>query len=284
MRRSNSEWLRLVLLYGICLFGLSGIVACGGSSSDDDDDDSSVSFPTPTLPKNATKFNAMNATPAARSVLEFSRALPAIAGKQEEAVSVWDVIKVTASSLVSKGPLSASRVAAIDLDSICEKGSVSGDVDDSGDRIEGSATYDKCEPFLLPGIVITGTISIFETYDEDAGTYDFQIGGKLKIKDGADKITVVLNISERGNENSGNFTDDQSYSIDGLPDETYLVTTAEKVKGNYFSLVIKSGRLNVEGRGQTRLRLDVVPGNQVDVYLDTGTGFVKISTIDLATI
>ena len=279
MREIKTGWLRQLFLFGVLMISIAGIVSCSSSSSSSDD--SSSAFPTPTLPANATIFTGANANSVADSAITFASILPTIAGKSAASVSTSDVVKIAIKPLVRNERYYPPGTAAIDPEVVCEIGTFTDTITDNGSVIEGSVTYDECNFFNL-GVFVNGVISVFETYDEVAGTYNFQIGGTLTISDGTDTVTVVLNLTESGNENTGDFTDNVSFSIAGVPDETYLVTTTQAIVGNYFTGVYTSGQMLVSGGANTRLRLDVVPGNLVEVYLDNGTGtFVFHSNINL---
>ncbi len=281
MHQFKKRWFRPLLLSIIYTFGILGIMA--SVHDGDDDDDSSVSFPTPTLPEGATVFDALNATDVAESALSFAEVLPLVTGKPAEAesLSIGNILKVVTDPDIWRNRISSSRVAATDLNNLCSTGSVTGDLFESGNEIEGTISYNNCDLFGF-GIIVNGTISVFEIFDDGAATYDFQIGGTLTITVAPDTVTVVLNISQSGNLNTLVYnTDNISYSVAGLPDETYLVTTAQALIGN-FGTGLNSGQLIVMGGANTRLRLDVVLVNMVDVYLDTGSGtFVYHSTVIL---
>jgi hypothetical protein len=90
-----------------------------------------------------------------------------------------------------------------------------------------------------------------------------------------------MNLSESGNNGTGAFTSTISFSLSGIPDGGFLVTTAQTWTGNAFSFQVNSGQLIVYGSDDTRLRITVTGINTADVELDNGSGtFVIDSTIN----
>ena len=111
--------------------------------------------------------------------------------------------------------------------------------------------------------------------------YNFHTGGKLSIKIGADTVTVVMDLNESGNEGTGDFSTDISFSMSGVPGGGFLVESQQPLSGNVFTMEVTAGRLIAYGADNTRLRITLTAANAADVDLDNGSGsFMPHSTIN----
>ena len=281
-----------MLLSLVYMLGLLGIVATGGGGGGGGG--GSVSFPTPTLPANAVAITTMNSTDVATSAITFAQLVSGIAGKSEAQPSYRGIIKQATDPIIERNRDSTAVATREieDLSYLCfnaPAGTAIADYEESGNSIEGSIIYTNCE--LLPAVFVSGNTSIIASFNFDTGDYNTQLGGTLTITSAPDTVTVVFNSTESGNDFSGAFSSNVSFSIEGIADETYLVTTAQTLTGNYYNFPfpeITSGELIVTGGidvgpANTRLSLRVVSTNTVDVFLDDGQGggYVYHSTINL---
>jgi len=297
MNLTNRKWLRRMFLSGVYMLGILGIVASGGGGGGGGGGDG-VSFPTPTLPANAVVITAVNATDVATSALTFSQVVTGIAGKSEAPPSYWEIIKQATDPIIKRNRDSSVVATGVIEDlsfELCDNapdGTAIADFNESGNSIAGVITFTNCEFFS--GVFVSGNTSISASFNFDTGDYSQQLGGTLNITLAPDTVTIVFNTSESGNDFSGAFSGNVSFSLAGIADETYLVTTAQTLIGNCCIFPfpqLTDGELIVTGGvdlgpGNTQLSLRVVPGDMVDVFLDDGQGggFVYHSSIDLTAI
>lgn len=294
MKLTDRKWLHHMILSVVYMLGLLGIVASGGGGGGGGD---SVSFPTPVLPANPVVITALNATDVATSAIIFSRVVTGVAGKSEARPSYQEIIKRATDPMIQRNRDSSAAPAGVteDFSFLCFNapgGSAIADYEESGNSIEGVINYTNCE--ILVGVFVSGNTSIRASFNFDNGDYSQQIGGTITITAAPDTVTVVLNASESGNDFSGAFSGNVSFSLAGIADETYLVTTAQTLIGNHYNFPfpqLTGGELIVTGGvdmgpGNTRLSLRVAAGNMVDVYFDDGQGggFVYHSSVDLTAI
>lgn len=274
------KYLRELLLSGIYMLGTLGIVASGGGGGGGSDD-ANVSFPTPTLPANAIVITHPmgNARAVAESAILFASATSGGSLKTEEPPTVLEIAKQAADHLVKRVRELSSAIAGRteDLSSIfCVNdpaGSAIANFTETANSLSGVITYTNCEFFT--DLFVDGNTSIIFNYNDVTEDYSQQLGGTLIIDYLGDIATVVSNVSESGNDLSGAFSTTLSFSVTGIPEGPYLVTTSQPLTGNFSSIVdgelIVTGGIDM-GPGNTRLRLDVVPGDQVDIYFDAGDG------------
>jgi hypothetical protein len=254
------------------------LVGCGGGGGgggDDDGDDGDV-FPTPTLPAGAAKIDATNAEAIANSALEFTGILFGFALKTEGPPSIPQVIKLVTDQATKRnrilGSVAAGKTEDVSAD-FCNSGTATDTFTDTSDgaseNISGEIVFSDCD---LGGLLLNGNFP-YELSANDA-TLDFDVhyGGSLIFSVGTDTITVVMNYTESGNDGTGDFSLTPSFSLDGIPDEGYLVTTVMPLLGNFFVAEFTSGELNVEGADNTQLCMTVTAINLVTVEFDDGLG------------
>jgi hypothetical protein len=247
------------------------LVACGGGGGSSDDDD--VEFPTPALPAGATKIDATNAEDIANSALGFVVSLPGFAARTEAPPSIPQVIRQITLQSLQRSPDSGFEIAGKteDLSAIfCLTGTAVDTYDEKSSSVSGEIRFTSCD--IGFGIILNGTFPYQGSWNDATLDYNFQFGGTLTFDDGVDRVTVVLNFVESGNENTCSYSLSPSFSLAGVPEESYLVTTAQALTGNYFTSEVGSGALIVHGADNTRLCLTVTAINTVTVELDDGLG------------
>ena len=286
MRVASTLPFRGIFLALIYVLAVVGIVASGGGGGGGPD----VSFPTPTLPANAIVITHPmgNAKAVAESAIVYASTSSGSGFKTEAPRNALDIAKQVTDHFAERVRELSSAVTDKTEDFsffFCfnaPAGSAVADYSETATSLEGVITFGNCEFFT--GLFVTGNTSISIDYDDATGDYSQQIGGTLVINYLGDSATVVSNVRETGNDFSGAFSTTLSYSVTGIPEGPYLVTTSQPLVGNVFNLPfspITDGELIVTGGigagpDNTRLRLDVVPGGQVDIYFDAGDGSMEV--------
>jgi hypothetical protein len=254
-------------LIGVSFVALS---ACGGSGGGGDDGDV---FPTPTLPATAVKIDAANAAFIANSALEFTEDLFEFAAKTEGPPSIPQVLKLVTDQVIKRNRNSGSNTAGKkeDLSALfCDPpGTAINTFTEDANSVSGEIKFSSCD-FFGSGIILDGTFPYESSWNDTTLDYDAQYGGSLTFDDGIDRITIVFNFSESGNDGTGDVSFSPGFSLDGIPDESYLVTTVQPIIGNLFSSEFTSGKIDVEGADNTHLCITVTPINLVTVEFDDG--------------
>lgn len=266
--------LRSLLIVGFILV----IASCGGGSGGGDEDDG---FPTPTLPSNAAKFDNTNANTIASAAVGFLGTLDSVSQfKRPDPPSMPQVVKQVTDQILSS-IWSSENVAARTEDisaGLCVTGTAIADFDENGNSASGTITFSSCD--VGGGIIVNGGFIYNASWNDTTLDYDFHMGGTIDFDFDTDFVTIVMNLSESGNDGTGAFTSTISFSLSGIPGGGFLVTTAQPWTGNANSLQVDSGQLIVYGSDDTRLRITVTGINTADVDLDNGSGtFVFDSTI-----
>ncbi|MCP4276059.1 MAG: hypothetical protein GY779_06895, partial [Gammaproteobacteria bacterium] len=151
--------------------------------------------------------------------------------------------------------------------------------EESASSTNGSITYNSC--YMGDGMYTDGTLLADVSSNISTGNFSLHMSGTLTLSSELPDITLVLDVSYSGNQNSDDFSFTSTISVSGSADGNFLVTTTEPITGNWFDTY--SGEMLVEGGEDTRLRITVVATNQADVYLDDGSGsFVYHDTISLS--
>ena len=246
---------------------------CGGGGSGDGDD----AFPTPRLPADAAKFDALNANAIAVTAVEFLDTLDTVAElKTETSPSLPQVARLVTDRIMRRtrnSALVAARTEDISA-GLCNPGKAIAKFDESGNGESGSVTFTGCD-IEGSGIVINGRFSYVASVNNNLD-YSFQVGGSLTVTVSNESITIVMNLLETGNDGTGDFSSSVSYSLSGIPDSGFLVTTTQNWVGN-VSIGITGGQLIVHGSDNTRLRITVTSTNTATVDLDDGSGtFVPV--------
>jgi len=252
---------------------------CGGGGGGGGDD----GFPTPKLPADAARFDAVNANDIANTAVGFVGTLETLAElKSEESPSLTEAARLATDRVMRNlrtSPSLAARTEDISA-GLCINmdGEAFATFEESGSGESGSVTFSACE--IGSGIVINGTFSYVASFNATTLAYSFQAGGTLTVAAAGETITIVMNSLESGNDGTGAFSTTVSFSLSGIPDSGFLVTTAQAWTGNVFSAEITDGQLIVHGSDNTRIRITVTGPNAADVDLDNGSGtFVFDSTI-----
>jgi len=277
MTISKSIRLILISLTTSVFLLASGCGGGGGGSGDGDD-----GFPTPTLPADAAKFDALNANAIAVTAVGFVGTLDTVAElKTETSPSLPEVARSLADRIMRQRRTSTSIAARTEDISagLCVTGTASAVFEESGTSESGSVTFAICD---IGGIVINGSFSYDASMNATTLNYSFHVGGSLAMAVNTDSITIVMNLLESGNDGTGAISSNVSYSLSGIPDSGFLLTTAQAWAGNVLSAEITDGQLIIYGSDNTRLRITVTSPNEADVDLDNGSGtFVFDSTISL---
>jgi hypothetical protein len=255
-------------LIGVSFVALS---ACGGSGGGGDDGDV---FPTPTLPATAVKIDAANAAFIANSALEFTGILLGLAAKTEGPPSISQVIKLVTNQVTKRNRNPGSNTAdqkEVISGLFCSTGTAIDTFTEDANSVSGEIKFSGCD-FFGSGIILDGTFPYESSWNDTTLDYDAQYGGSLTFDDGFDRITIVFNFSESGNDGTGDVSFSPGFSLDGIPDESYLVTTVQPIIGNLFSEEFTRGELDVEGADNTHLCITVTALNLATVEFDDGLG------------
>ena len=254
------------------------LAACGGGGSGSGEDDS---FPTPTLPGEAARFDNSNANTTADAAVGFIDTLDSVTElKTAEAPSMMQVIEQVTDRLTSRGRdsgLTAARTEDISA-GLCISGSATANISESGSSESGTVSFVNCD--VGGGILVNGSFNYINSWNDTTQDYTYQIGGSISFDFGSATVTIVMNSIESGNYGTGDFNGSINFSLSGIPDGGFLVETTHPWTGNALSLQVTSGQLIVYGSDNTRLRITVTGINTADVELDNGSGsFVFDSTI-----
>lgn len=251
------------------------LASCGGGSGDD-------GFPTPKLPASAAKFDNTNANTIADAAVGFLGTLDSVAQlKTANPPSMSQVIKLVVDRVIKRGRSSGSVAARIeDLSTaLCVTGSAIADFDENANSESGTVSFSNCD--IGGGILVNGSFIYDASWNDTTLAYNFHMGGTINFDFGTDLVTIVMNLSESGNDGTGAFISTISFSLSGISDGGFLVTTAQPWTGNAFSFQVISGQLIVYGSDDTRLHITVTGINTADIDLDNGSGtFVFDSTIN----
>jgi hypothetical protein len=245
------------------------LFGCGGSGGGDDD----VTFPTPTLPADATKIDATNAEAIANSALDFTGILLGFAAKTEGPPSIPQVIQRVTEQFVKKRPGSGFEIAGKtdDISSFfCVTGTATDTYEEDANSVSGQVKFSDCD--IGFGIILNGTLPYESSWNDTTLDYTYHYGGTLTFDDGIEFITVVSNFVESGNDGNGNFSLTPNFSLAGIPGGSYLLTTVQALSGNFFTNEFTSGELNVEGADNTQLCMNITAINTVTVEFDDGLG------------
>jgi hypothetical protein len=257
---------KIILLISLSVW----LSACGGGGGGGDD---AVSFPTPTLPAGAVKIDAMNAEAIATSVLDFTVVLFSISLKTEGPPSIPQVIKLLTDQVTKRnrylGSVAAGKTEDVSA-FFCFTGTAIDTFTENTNSVSGQIKFSNCD--IGGGMILNGTFPYEGSWNNTTLDYNFHFGGSLTFDFGTDLVTVVMNFFESGNDGTGDYSLTPSFSLDGIPDESYLVTTVQPLMGNFFSDVLTSGELNVEGADNTQLCMTVTAINTVTVEFDDGLG------------
>jgi hypothetical protein len=253
---------------------------CGGGGGSGGGDD--AGFPTPRLPADAATFDAANADAIADTAVGFVGTLDTVAAlKAETSPSIPQVAQLVTDRIM-RGTRSSASVAARTEDisaGLCVTGKAIADFDESGSDESGSITFTDCDLSGDGEIVINGRFTYVANMNNTTLDYSFHLGGSLTIAVSSESITIVMNMLESGNDGTGDISSDVSFSLSGIPDSGFLVTTAQAWVGNAFTAEISTGQLIVHGGDDTRVRITVTGINTAAVELDEGGGFMPHSII-----
>lgn len=275
MNISKSFRLILVALTASVLVLATG---CGGGGGSGDGDDG---FPTPRLPADAATFDDLNANAIATTAVGFLGTLDTLAQlKTETSPSLPQVARLVTDRIMRRtrnSSLIAARTEDISA-GLCNPGTAIAEFDESGNSASGSVTFTGCD-IEGSGIVINGRFSYVASINNNLD-YSFHVGGLLTVAAGGESITIEMDLLETGNDGTGDFSSSVSFSLSGIPDSGFLVTTTQDWVGN-VSIGITGGQLIIHGDNNTRLRITVTSTNTAVVDLDDGSGtFVPVPDPD----
>jgi len=250
---------------------------CGGGGGGSGDD----GFPTPTLPADAAKFDGANANTIAVSAVSFVGTLDTVAElKTETSPSLAEVARSVADRIMRQRRTSTSVAARTEDISagLCVTGTATAKFEESGTSESGSVTFNDCDISGDGEIVINGRFSYDASMNATTLDYSFHVGGSLAMAVNTESITIVMNLLESGNDGTGAISSNVSFSLSGIPDSGFLLTTAQAWAGN-VSTGIEDGQLIIYGSDNTRLRITVTGINTADVDLDDGSGIFVFDSI-----
>jgi hypothetical protein len=274
MKITSNKWFRVLLLGSVYALGVLGIVASGGGGSGGGDDDV-VEFPTPTLPAGARTIDAMNAEETADLAVLFIQVFASFPGLKAEAPSsIPQAIKLVIDQVARKNRNARSLVAGktedVSADFGCSTGTVILNYDENTNSASGKFTFSECD-IDGSGIFVNGTMPFEASWNDSTLDYRYQFGSTLTFDDTVDLVTIVLNFIETGNEGTGDFALTPNFSLDGIPDGGFLVTTEPPLTGDIF-VGITGGQSIVEGASNTLLCMLVTAINELTVDFDDGLG------------
>ena len=272
------RWIPVSLMVSVFLLA-SGCGGGGGGSGDDD-------FPTPRLPADAATFDAGNAGNIANTAVGFVGTLDTLAQlKGETAPSIPLVTRMAIDRTLRRtrnSTLVAARSEDLSAD-LCipsTPNSAVAEIEESGNSASGSFTFSGCN-IDGSGIVINGSFAFIASANGVTMDYSFQAGGALTVSAAGETITIEMNLQESGNDGTGDFSTSVSFSLSGIPDSGFLVTTEQPWVGNALNplaIEVTDGQLIVHGASNTRLSIEVTGINTATVELDEGSGFAFHST------
>jgi len=255
------------------------ISGCGGGSGGGGG--GGVNLPTPTLPTSAVTITTANADAIAISALDFTDIFFVLFGLKTEAPpSIPDVIQLITDQVIKRDRSLRSVVTGVteDLSSFfCVTGTATATYTETANSETGTISFSTCD--LGGGMLLGGSISYNFSWNDINFNYDSSFGGTLTFDFGADNITIVVNLGESGNDDTGAYSATISYSLSGVPDGDFLVTTPIAWVGNSILFQVYSGQLLIQGANNTWLRITVSSTNVGTIELDDGGGvFVEIDS------
>lgn len=253
------------------LFGCGGGGGGGGG-------DGAADFPDPDLPAGARTIDEDNAADTADLALEFITIVTVLADfKTEAPPSIPQAIKLVIDQVARKvrktGSVIAAKTEDVTADFGCSTGTAILNYDENANSASGTFTFSDCD-IEGSGIFVDGALPFEASWNDDTGDYSTQIGGTLTFDDTVDDdpvLTIVLNFIETGNEIESTFALTPDFSLEGIPEGGFLVTTVEPYMGDDF-VGVTSGESIVEGADNTRLCMLVTDPDQLTVELDDGLG------------
>ena len=262
MMRSHPDF-RQFLIVGLALV----VASCGGGGSSSN----SNSFPTPVLPAGARTITPVNADETAASSTEFMTILSDFTQlKTEDPPSIGQLVdRVIEQVIRPNRARSLTGLKTENLSSIfCLTGSAVADYDESASSESGSLTFANCD--IGVGVLVNGKMVYDSNWNDTTLAYSIHIGGTITFNISPQLVTIVINQTESGNDGTGTFSSNISYSLDGIPGGGFLVTTTQNLVGDFG--VLTSGQLIVSGSANSRLRITVTGSTSADVELDDGSG------------
>jgi hypothetical protein len=248
------------------------LTACGGGGGGGGN-----KYPTPTLPAGARTINVANADETASSAASFVSTTSAFTALKTNAPpSMAQVIELVRDQVIkrNRNARPAASLKTEDLSSyICYMGTAIANYDQGSSSESGRVTFSICD--IGFGIVIDGVVVYDGSWNDSTLDYSLHIGGTLSVNDGGPLTTLVMNLTETGNDGTGGFNSNISFSVDGIPGGGYLVTTPQLVVGDYGGLA--SGLLMVTGSASSRLRITVIGPFTASVEYDDGSGIFLLA-------
>ena len=235
----------------------------------------------PTLPANAVTITNANAGQVADTAVGTLSTLASInAVEADTPPSTAQVIDIVTGKVFDRSRRTQSVVTGVTQTYSCTGGgSVTVTYSETATSESGTVSFSSCTEY---SITINGSVTYSSTWNNSTYAYTDTANGSISYVYGSTTFSIAMNYSETGNEYSGDYSLNMSYSVSGIPGGGFLVTTTSNIVGNYYSGNVTAGQLMVQGAGGTRLRITVISNNYADVELDPGTGvFTYHSSINL---
>lgn len=267
-------------LLPLSFIGLSLIIT-GCSSSDDDG--AAGGTKNVGLPFDAITITTDNAEAVSVSALSSIDAADSLIGVNASLPPIQATIKAITDITFNRDRHASSIATGISDSSTCPGGGTYSDTwNETGNSEAGSAsgsvTFTSCA--IISTVTYNGNLTYSYTWAADGGYTDIA-NGTITITDtsSSESFTMTMDITETGNEFSGDYSIGMSYSVTGTSVGGFLAETSQNLTGTNFN-DISSGQLIITGADSTRLRVTVTSTNTATYELDNGDGtFVMLGTI-----
>lgn len=229
----------------------------------------------PSLPVDAAVITAANASDIASSVVSTLDATSTIVGIEQASLpSMQELIQLVTQQVFAHKP-AQSIVSGITQVTACSGGgTITNYFSDSGNAESGTVVFTDC---ITAGMTINGSFNYQSIWNANTGAYSDSGNGIISYAFTGNSFELVLNFSKTGNDISGEYSTNLSYSVSGIPGGGFIVTTTSNLQG--VGADITAGQLFVLGAQNTRLRITLTNTNLATVELDNGSGsFVVIDT------
>lgn len=250
------------------LFALTGCGGGGGGGG-------SV---TPSLPADAATIDATNADAFAASAVATIDTAYALVGVDATTLpSTQSAINKIKEIAFNKDKKNINVVTGV-VDTIpCTSGSITDTYDLTATSSTGSFSFNSCSE---AGLTFNGSFTYNYTWNNVSGDYNGTVNGSLTLSSGGNGFTMALDLTDTGNDITGAFSVTMSFSLSGVPNAGFLVTTENPLTGNFG--IVSGGQLLVHGANNTRLRITITSSTTADVYLDDGSGLFILHTSNMA--
>lgn len=258
------------------------LTACGGGGGGDSTTDggSTGGSTNISLPSNAIVLDSSNAVDVAESSIAYMDLGYAAFGVESQPIPpARQVIDTVKERVFNNDYRNHSVVSGATETYNCSGGgSITDNYTETSTGWNGTATFNSCNE---GGAVLNGSLSYNESWNETTFDYSGSANGSITVTFGGESFTMNLNVSETGNEDTGNFSMTVNYSVSGSNIGGWLVQTESPIVGNYVYGTYSSGRLIITGANNTKVRVTVVPDYSATVELSSGDSWTTIDTITL---